>query len=336
MKIFLCVFLILFIFFVAGCNDNYELTERIEEQINYIDELQQILENQADTIANLQLTIEEEEALQQEHLDTILQLQTEIEASLPSDNYQFRSGLTESEIRDSFFQNGEALIREAVGDFRDIELIIRERTVIGLVPYTRRVADTFVVFLRYRRESDEIFWEVTGYGVIYFRDQSDNFFEISQPHIIPAREPATPRQLTELETVTLPFFYDFHNHDSGYIEEVIQGDKLWEETIRLVREYYKVQVRDLWYEGSILYVEMMPIMVNCFNTGFGSFRHGLNVRRTFEAFPDITDVRILVLGRRFTIGYNGFDINCVPPCPGKHGWWWVETNGDPPVHTCTW
>ena len=340
MKKLLCIILILFLCLAIGCNDESSENYSVIEQADVVDELQQTIIEQADFINELQQRIYEHQDLQQEYLDLIAMLQTEEDISSETEDHRFWHGLFESEIRESFFQNAETLVKDAVGDFRStvpfaekIDLIINRSTVIGFIP-NAQVAN-HIVFLRYWKEDGDIIFEVTGYGVPHFRDEDDNFYRTSLPHIIPAREPAVPRHLTDLETVTLPF-YDYIDVLSS-TDEVIQGGVLWEETIRLAREYYGMQIRDIWYEGTILYVEMMPIMANSYNTGSGNISHLFNIRKTFEAFPNITEVRFLVLGRRYTIGYNGADINCVPPCPGHGGLWWADGNDDnPPEHTCVW
>lgn len=257
-------------------------------------------------------------------------------------------GLMESELRKDFFRNAESLVRAAVGEVgesgvplreEDVEVVFTGITAIATVRGSR--LSPVVVFLFYRpnldnRTAREIIWEVTGYGAAFF-DATDTVFMYPwPPYIIPAREPVQSRHLTNLATVTLPF-YDW-GHGLGITEEVIQGENLWEEAIRLTRLHYNVQIRDIWYNGRTLYVEMMPIMANSFNGGIGSTLHGDSVRRTFEAFPNVTDVRFLVLGRRFTIGYNGYDINCVYPCPGMRGMAGMEWESmdNPPEHTCMW
>ena len=334
MKKILIVLLILLIALFTACSENQdELYATIAEQASYIEELRQALQEQS--------------ALQQEHLDTIAQLQAEAEAPAESEaqpeteSALLWHGLTEADVRADFFQNAEALVRHAVGEVgegaaplrdEDVTLTVSEITVQVLLP--REGLNQSIVFLSYWRDWDnygEIIWDVTGYGATFFNDPLAEFLAPMPPYIISARPPVEARQLTDLETVTLPFSPLFME-DSEDIKEVIAGEALWEETIRLVREHYGVQIRDIWYDGQRLYVEMMPIMAGSFNSGIGSMLHGDSVRRTFEAFPDVTEVRFLVLGRRFTAGYLGYDINCVYPCRGSWDW----ERDEPLQHTCLW
>jgi len=318
MKKVLSLGILLLLVLFAGCSDSR-------------DELYATIEAQAERIEQLS-------GLQQEHLDRIVELQREAE----DETVQFWHGLSPEAVREDFFQNAEALVRNAVGEVRldlgplqeeDVALLISERFVYALVP-AASVNQTLVILSYWRSwdEPHEIVWTVVAYGTPFFLDP---FVELEHPfivpaYIIPARELAEPRQLTDLETLTLPFFLAGWGYPEDDIEEVIQGWDLWEEAIRLVREHYGVQIRDIWYEGTTLYVELMPIMAGGFNVGFGSILQGEGVRQTFEAFPDATDVRFLVLGRRFTAGYNGFDINCI--CGG---WAAALEIGIPPC-TCIW
>jgi len=142
----------------------------------------------------------------------------------------------------------------------------------------------------------------------------------------PIPEPGQSRNLTDVESVTLRF-YDWFNAPmwdlfgvtvtgdySAYQSITIPGEQLWDEAIRLTEFHYRIPVRDIWYEGDILYVDILPATAR-FSVGLGSVFHGLAVRDTFMGFPGVSDVRILMSGRRFPPGYNGFDINCLPGCP---------------------
>ena len=327
MKKMIVILVMLLAGLLAGCGGNRgELYETIAEQAALIDELQQ--------------TIIEQSALQQEQLDTIARLQSEIRARAENENNMLPSGLTEAEIREDFFQNAEALVRSAVGEVyhsgplreEDVILIISRDIGNTVFVQMHRAQGNIVVVLSYRRNWDvrEINWRVTGYGTLFFRAPFEDRRD-SLTYIIAPREPAEPRHLTDLETVTLPFSWGLGLEST---EEVVQGANLWEEAIRLTRLHHGMQVRDIWYEGTILYVEMMPIHVNSFNGGIGSILHGVSVRETFSAFPNATEVRFLVLGRRFTVGYHGFDINCVPHCAA---WGTSLASGyETPSHTCIW
>jgi len=153
----------------------------------------------------------------------------------------------------------------------------------------------------------EINWTVAAYGDTWYSD----WLRTVQP-------PAQPRHLTNMETVAIRIY----NHDwdteteSRYRTEVVVGAQLWEETIRLIPT-----VRDLWFDGTILYVDLLPV-VGRFNIGLGSIVGATAMRETFESFPHQNEVRFLVGGVRPTpgTGYNGFDINCLQGCPVWGTW----------------
>ena len=139
----------------------------------------------------------------------------------------------------------------------------------------------------------------------------------------PVPSQAYPRQLTTQETVTIRFYMWDVPEETYYIEE-IPGASLWEETIRLTRLHYGTQVRDLWFDGTVLYVDLMAI-TGRLNVGWGNILFGMALRRTFEQFPGASEVRFLVGGQRPLpgSGYIGFDLNCVSPCT-VWGTWGLE------------
>ena len=323
-KVLLCVVCFLMILLTACGAEN--------------DALQSTIDEQADLIAQLEQTIAEQEAELQE------QQAAHADAQQP-DTLSMWHGYTEAEVRERFFQDAEHLVRQAVGEVRmdggalqeeDVALIITANFVYALVSPNLGGFRQTLVILSYWRDwdnSDETVWAVLGYGTPFFNDpMEDREHPFIRPaHIIAPRPAAEARALTDLESVSLPFWpWPGYWDSPDPVYETIAGEHLWEEAIRLVREYYDVQIRDIWYEGRILYVEMMPIMAGAFNLGLGSWFHGDSVRQTFEAFPDADEVRFLVLGRRFTAGYNGYDINSI--CGG---WSAAMETGDSTC-TCIW
>ena len=303
-KVLLCVVCCLLILFAACGAEN--------------DALQSTIDEQADLIARLEQKVAEQETELRE------QQAVTVDAQQPESPI-FCHGYTEAEVRELFFRDAEHLVRQAVGQVRmdggalqeeDVTLTITEGFVYAIVP--RQAFNQTLVILNYRRDVDDerqTHWAVVGYGTPFFNDPMEDWeYPFIRPvHMIAPRPLAEPRQLTNLESVTLPFWPDWAMTYplEPPEEETVAGENLWAEAIRLVWEYYDVQIRDIWYEGRILYVEMMPIMAGAFNVGLGSWFHGDSVRQTFEAFPDVDEVRFLVLGRRFTAGYNGYDINSI-------------------------
>jgi len=128
MKKTLLLGILLLVILFAGCSGNRdELHATIEAQAEHIDELEQALQIQND--------------LQQEHLNTIAQMQADARAE--EENTQFWHGLSQDTVREDFFRNAESLVRSAVGEVRrdfgplqaeDVTLLISERFVYALVP----------------------------------------------------------------------------------------------------------------------------------------------------------------------------------------------------------
>lgn len=235
----------------------------------------------------------------------------------------FRYSLTENDILDSLLENLDALEAEAhlllgypAGEwiveailFNREHIIIRDSDVLINHP------SWLPVMLFYNTATvdglSHIHWGIVAYG--------DSWYGTSHMRLV--QPPATRRQLTDLETVTIRFYDWDSGEDVVYTDEEIRGAYLWEEAICLMWCHYFVQVRDIWYEGDILYVDLFPI-VGRFNVGLGSILMGMRLREAFEQFPHQNAVRFLVGGERPLpgTGYNGFDLNCVPPCPA-HGTW---------------
>lgn len=334
MKKRFCLCILLSLFLLAACSGN----------TNEGEALTALIQDQAQEIGRLEQVIAAQEISQQEQLDLIAYLQGQV--AKEDEPVRFWHDYSEAEIRALFFQDGEHLLRQAVGEVRedrgplqdeDVALIITDRFVYAIV--SAEGINPTLVILTYWRDvgaddyPPETLWAVTGYGVPRFLDPLAEP-GVATAYIIAPREPVVPRQLTDLTSVTLPFWpWSGAWDDPDPIEETIAGEALWAETIRLVYVHYGVQVRDIWYEDSTLYVELMPIMAGSFNIGLGSIMHGDSLRQTFEAFPGAQDVRFLVLGRRFTAGYNGYDINSL--CGGWAARSFGYEDGIEPC-TCIW
>ena len=103
-----------------------------------------------------------------------------------------------------------------------------------------------------------------------------------------------PRHLTDLEEVTIRLYEQYawgtYPVAQNYEEHIIQGSKLWEETLNLMPE-----VSDLWYKGNTLYVDLFPTI------GVGSGYDIARARRlqyTFSSFPHVAEIRFTTFGIR--------------------------------------
>jgi hypothetical protein len=148
-------------------------------------------------------------------------------------------------------------------------------------------------FLSYQVMNGMVHWQVESYN-------APGRWEF-RPRYIPQ-----PRHLTDLAYVTIGFAYYCFEIDPGinYLPEAwkyhdveIPGEYLWEEFIRLMRYYSGIRVRDLWIEGTRLYVDLAPVETIVFNWGSTGGWHRSNVLfKTLATFPDITEFIVLVDG----------------------------------------
>jgi len=150
-----------------------------------------------------------------------------------------------------------------------------------------------VIFLSYHVDNHVVVWHIEGYSA-----PASNGFN---PRHIPQ-----PRRLTDLDVITIGFAYNCREIDPGvnflpeaekYHEEEIDGENLWAEFIRLMRYHTGIRVRDLWYEGTTLYVDLAPVEEIVFNWGStGSWYRTSILFRTLATFPDVTEFVVLVGG----------------------------------------
>ena len=163
------------------------------------------------------------------------------------------------------------------------------------------------VVLSFQREDEYVnwdhailSWEVVGYttgdGLRFISDRKRN----------------TDR-LTDSETVAVRFYYyeEGYIHRQGleeglhYISEEIAGEQLRDEFIRLMSDHAEIEIWDLWYEGSILYVDLMPVERGRFRGGgCGSSAHNRiqsrhhQLIRTLSSFSDAQTIHVLIGGER--------------------------------------
>jgi len=150
----------------------------------------------------------------------------------------------------------------------------------------------FSATLSYQVDGDTLLWNVDEYVSLWFGPRQKEVF--------------TPRHLTDLEWVTIGFFYycretdpyiNFLPEAERYHEEVIYGAHLWEEFIRLMRYHHGIRIRDLWYDGARLYVDLAAVEAIVFNWGStGSFYRWNVLVRTLATLPDVSEIVILVGG----------------------------------------
>ena len=338
---------------VAACGRANAKLDEQSETIRAINEHNMQLQNE---LTRYQLEVaayrQSHELLQELLAEQEEALELQLAHVVPGINPPFAGEITRNDVMASLIENIDAIaadidrfigsplgdiVRESVLNHPE-ELIIRGSDVI--IRYNVRPP----VMLFYRTaslpflEGEElpefrsfegihysIEWKtvIRNWGVAAF---GESWYGVYWMHPVPSL--AHPRQLTTQETVTIRFYMWDVAEETYYIED-IPGESLWEETIRLTRLHYGTQVRDLWFNDTILYVDLMPI-TGRLNVGWGNILFGMALRRTFEQFPGASEVRFLVGGQRPLpgSGYIGFDLNCVPPCPIWGTWGWENPPTD--------
>jgi len=295
---------LLSLFVLNGCNNASELEETISYQEERIAELEQELEeaisNQEERIAELEQELEEQVELN-------AGLLVELEEDIPENGRpEFSQGLINDlmeniedlavpflgyspevsmrpAIRDDdtisihfdrgFGISGQVTTHVSTGRFSPI-VILSFQVDIGEDDERRVSTWTWADW-----EGVDIVWEVIGYNLGGEWRSADE------------RE---PRHLTDLETVTIRIYefsdgcYESQGWD--YHEEIIQGSSLWEETLRLMPEVW-----DLWYEESILYVDLMPSESVDVGGQSGVLR-GYRFAYIFSSFPHVSEIRFSTIG----------------------------------------
>jgi len=283
--------------FLTACSNDSDLEEMITYQDERIEELEQLLEDQAELISDQQDELEEQTQLisnQQSEIEVLMQ---EMEGNqyyqdLPESEWQRRQRL----LAHHLMENIGHLTVEYLGGQVGIQ---SEDDILGFSGFSRfgfvtaNVGSTAHVILSYQindLENGDIDWEVVAYVI---------------RGGLRLAEERTPRHLTDLEVVTIRMYeVDYAvTSEWSYHEEIIQGTQLWEEVLRLMPEIW-----DLWYEGSTLYVDLMPVHWIGRGGVYDSYR-AQRLRRTFSSFPHVSEIR--------------FSAGGVPGLPGMSlsGYW---------------
>jgi hypothetical protein len=159
-----------------------------------------------------------------------------------------------------------------------------------------------------------ITWRIIGYDVYWLNLSllTEYLIPPETPRFTVIRPLATPRSLTNENYVTVRF-YRFPDESPyyrphQYTEEIIAGENLWEEAIRLSGEHGFL-VRDLWYEENTLFVDLKLAMNFAFRVGWGSTVWAMAMVETFYSFPGVSEVVFLLDGDEMPLVYNHFSIN---------------------------
>ena len=297
-KFTVCVF---FCFFVAcGGSGDSDLAELIATQSLEISELNNRLVQSY--YKNSQLSSEISE------LETAL---AERPAAKQPGSRQFWFG-TEDDVRENFleFFHGEEFQAELLQSLGET-VSVSNRCEIHIGPYYLKfqISDWRRILFLFSYEvapvTHEITWTYAGYDIPWWHTG----FTTPRP-------PATPRQLTTAQDVTVRFYHFPESRPYEYTEETIRGEDLWAETIRLSVEHMYLSVRDWWYEGTTLYADLMLSVNFNLRIGLGSIIWAQYFIQTFYTFPNVQQVKFLFDGNNFTYIYNDWCLNT------QTFWWW--------------
>jgi len=282
---------------LSACGNIAELEETISYQAETISDLEDTISYQDDRIVELEAQLEDQIQLNANQQDEIEILNQEIET------YQIHMPEWQTILADDLMENIEALAVEFLGGNPQIDdrneilfppvstrgyvvarLSPRRLTIYVILSYqVVNEAGEFVSSHTVDWENDTINWELVGYVT-----------SLSGLRFV---EEFAPRHLTDLEMVTIRIYtsdwdrVDMVIEEWEYHEEVIAGEDLWEEVVRLMPE-----VRDLWYEGETLYVDLFASEWH----SLGGMQDILTVTRLaliFSSFPHVSEIRFLTEGQ---------------------------------------
>ncbi|MCL1878896.1 MAG: hypothetical protein FWF80_08555 [Defluviitaleaceae bacterium] len=315
-KKFFAIFAAIIFFASTAC-------ARLEQAIMSpaIDELERIID---ELLILLQERDESIEAIMRENFEMRLNL---IEIEHTGNNRdvdiprQFWHG-SEERVRESFLQffhgdEMQAHLACAIGEaFEICEAEGRNEIFIDFEHLILRRSEMFSILFLFEygvcHETLEITWRYIGYHVPTWN-----------VGFAPAANRPLPRQLTERSEVEVRFYYWGPGDDMDsfpFVDATIRGEDLWSEAIRLAAEVTGVTVRDLWYDGRILYVDL-PLNMNWnMRAGFGSTIWARAMIDTFYTFPDVDEVIFLFNGKNYPYIYIDFRINE----PRGITWWEEE------------
>jgi hypothetical protein len=276
----------------------------------------------------------------------IRRLESVLESEPPSTQSPavFAHGLDEDGVRSAFHRFfGDSGIADGIEEklglrFRpeDMDivflhhnyLIVRETSWLGGMAREGYWLGGLYFFFQYRAdiESGEVEFDWFGYEAVspvYLSGE----WPFGRFTLVRQREIPTPRRLTDLPEVTVRFHFFPYEEPYGdvlyhYTEETINGGVLWEETIRLIAEHNHIMVRDLWYEGSTLYVDLkLGMLRGFFDMGWASVIWAESLIETFYSFPGVSDVIFLLDGMEHPGIFDGLSLNMRRPWL-EMTWWY--------------
>ena len=298
---------LLVILLLTACGRSHPHTDYSTQLSNLqatLDNYTAIFERQQQELTELQNTLANE----------IQDLRQQNEALTAQLNPRFWHGLTAEEVESDLMQNH--------GLLSELALLATGHAGIGYPDnpfmyqvWVRVVDDRLVIayvgwataYLSY-----EVDWATSA--ISWTLEAMDMGAQDSRIRPMRNRQPATPRHLTHLETVTLRFYYLDQNATDWftrliYHEETVPGADLWTEAIRLLAYHNRLPVQDLWYEGDTLYVNLYLYVASRLWSSLGMVTWAEAAIQTMFTFPGVEDVVFLVEGEPITPTYGFFCMN---------------------------
>lgn len=97
-------------------------------------------------------------------------------------------------------------------------------------------------------------------------------------------------------------YYDYYNNNEEtytYTKETISRENISEDSIKLIKEKYDVILNKVWYEGERICVDIRKTSPFLFDGGSHmAFTLTCSFVHTFLSYPDVTEVELLVNGRK--------------------------------------
>jgi len=126
-----------------------------------------------------------------------------------------------------------------------------------------------------------------------------------------AKPPGEYQPPENMETITVNFhFYVFHpcgDEAFEYIPIEVPGEKWREKILQLMPQYSGIYIRDLWYEGTRLFVDLYAAQAAAFNMGsFWGYVLTAVLVETMKSLPYTEEILILVEGQP---GHSGDHFN---------------------------
>ena len=254
----------------------------------------------------------------------IAELEAELaEANAEPEPEPFSHGLTAQQVKESLLENDGIILATTGGE----GIVFFEETIQvnsgHVMAYVDILVDHHPDFMHHIHNFVLLSYQVRD-GAIHWHMVYDR---LSGPGVWPTDTmPAWPAA-ADTATVRFVSHWDSMDDTYHYFYEEINSENWRNEAVRLMRHHTGIRVKQLWYEGDRLVVDLFPVEGEIFNWGSGgAWARTLNLIRSFASFPGVNEIEVLVDGAEnvwadhFAFGiYSDFDAD---------GFWGSQTYPD--------